>query len=86
MPTDPKPVGPLLGWTVFVTVMIVAGVVSLNVTVAALNPLLGVATLLAALLVLLAVGDRLGEQCVTAAMRAFRSCCRGAVRHLRADR
>ncbi|GLP76586.1 hypothetical protein TUM20983_36960 [Mycobacterium antarcticum] len=60
---------------------------SLNVTAAAaaLNPQLGMATLLAALLVLLAVGDRLGEKCVPAAMRV-RFCRRGPVRQLRADR
>lgn len=88
MRTRPSPLGSVLGSAAFIAVMIVAGVVGLNFTAAAaaLSPLLGVGALLAALVVLLGVGERLGERWIPAAMHAFRSCCRGAVRYLRDDR
>lgn len=88
MSTHPQPVGPLIGSAVFVAVTIAVAVAGLNITAlaAGLNPLLGLVTLLAALLVLLVVADRVGERFVPAAMRAFRSWCRGTVRHLRTGR
>lgn len=88
MRTRFSPLGTFLGSAAFITVMVVVGVVGLNFTAAAatLSPLLGVAALLVTLIVLLGVGERLGERWIPAVLLAFRSCCRGAVRRLRDDR
>ena len=87
MSTQPQP-GPLVGSAVFAIVTIAVAVAGLNLTAlaAALHPLLGVATLLVALLVLLSVADRIGERWLPTALRAFASWCRGNVRYLRGDR
>ncbi|KMO73555.1 hypothetical protein BST22_11935 [Mycolicibacterium chubuense] len=88
MSIRPQPVGPLAGSAVFLIVTTAVALAGFNLTAvaAALNPLLGLVTLLVTTLLLLAVADRVGERCVPAAMRAFRSWCRGTVRHLRTGR
>lgn len=73
-----------LGSAKLVAVTAAALVAAFNVTAvsAALHPMLGLVTLMVALLVIVAGVDRLGNRWAPAAMRVFERSCRATVRHL----
>lgn len=68
-----------------VMAFVLVAVFNLTAVSAALDPLLGLVTLLTALLVTIAVLDRLGEQWTPRAMHQFDSWRRATVRHIRAE-
>ena len=67
---------------VAVTVVVLVVVFNLTAFSAALHPMLGLITLLVALLVTVACVDRLGHRWAPAAIRVFERCCCAMVRHL----
>lgn len=86
--TSPHPiVEPNFGGAKLIAVAVVTLVAAFNLTAvsAALHPLLGLMTLLVALLVTVAVLDRLGQRWAPAAVRMFDRWCRATVRHIRTD-
>ncbi|GAB3241111.1 hypothetical protein [Mycolicibacterium hippocampi] len=86
--TSPHPdVDPHFGSAKLIAVTVVALVAAFNLTAvsAALHPLLGLMTLLVALLVTVAVVDRLGQRWAPAAVKVFDRWCRATARHLRTD-
>ncbi|MDA2890184.1 hypothetical protein PDG61_04615 [Mycolicibacterium sp. BiH015] len=67
---------------VAVTAAALVTVFNLTAVSAALHPMLGLVTLVVALLVTVACVDRLGHRWAPAAMRIFEKCCRSTSRHV----
>ncbi|MGB2922597.1 MAG: hypothetical protein WA944_03820 [Mycobacterium sp.] len=68
-----------------VAMLILVAAFNLTAVSAALHPMLGLMTLLVALLVSVAVLDRLGQRWAPAAVQVFDRWCRATVRHIRTD-
>ena len=86
--TSPHPhVEPNFGSAKLFAVTVVTLVIVFNLTAvsASLHPMLGLVTLLVALLVTVAVLDRLGQRWAPAAVQVFDRWCRATARHLRTD-
>ncbi|WP_024449549.1 hypothetical protein [Mycolicibacterium iranicum] len=67
---------------VAVTVVVLVAAFNLTAVAAALHPILGLVTLLVALLVTVSCVDRLGQRWAPAVIRVFERYCRTTVRHL----
>ncbi|WP_085174106.1 hypothetical protein [Mycolicibacterium iranicum] len=67
---------------VAVTVVVLVAAFNLTAVSAALHPILGLVTLLVALLVTVSCVDRLGQRWAPAVIRVFERCCRATARRI----